>query len=111
MSAPGRTVTTVNAAVSVALLVLLATIAFVVRPPAPPGIAEFAPQAAKPITKAPPGQTGAQSATVNCPPGKHCALGDSQAAAKTRTAASPVAGVPSALQCFSWPDGSVTQTF
>src|SRR3954468_14799730 len=47
----------VNGTVVATVLTLVAVLALVVNPPAPPGIAAFAPQASKPITKAPPGQS------------------------------------------------------
>jgi hypothetical protein len=112
------TVTALNGVVAVTVLVLVVVLALVVNPPAPPGIAAFAPQAAKPITKAPPGQsaqfgTGAGS----CAAGQVCvrpgsrtsgasALPSASALAEKLTGAAPVG-----LQCFEWPDGSVTQTF
>jgi hypothetical protein len=99
------------------LLGLLAAVALVVQPPAPPGISAFAPQAAKPITKAPPGQAS-QNGQGNgaCADGLTCARPSptakpSSAAGPTASLPPVAAGVPSALQCYTWPDGSVTQTF
>ena len=109
----------VNSVVAVVVLVLVAVLALVVKPPAPPGIAAFAPQANKPITKAPLTQSAQfGNGAGACATGQVC-TGPS---AKPTVAASlpPVGavptptlrrGVPSALQCYSWPDGSVTQTF
>jgi hypothetical protein len=117
-SRAGRAVFGVNAAVSVALVVLVAAIALVVNPPSPPGIAAFAPQAAKPITKAPLGQSSVtgQGAGGLCAAGKVCSRPSAtpRPSAKTTIApppTGPAKGVPSALQCYTWPDGTVTQTF
>jgi len=112
--ANGRLVAGVNGAVASLLVAVLAVVALVVKPPSPPGIAEFAPQATKPITKAPPGQ----AAQHGVGPGA-CAAGQTCAPATTMATTQPTAiprrtenkGVPSALQCYEWPDGKVTQTF
>lgn len=106
-------VTAVNGVIAVAVIVLVAAVALVVRPPSPPGIAEFAPQASKPITKAPPGQASRfGSGSQQCAVGASCA-GNAPARAQqqAKATASTPTGVPSALQCFAWPDGAVTQTF
>lgn len=113
-----RGVSAINGVVAVVLVAVLAAVALVVRPPAPPGIAEFAPQASKPITKAP-GQQSAQlgNGTGQCSDGDACAPAGlptpTRSALASRLAAPSGGskGVPSALQCFTWPDGSVTQTF
>src|SRR4051812_1586119 len=98
----GRGVTALNRARALALVALLAVVALVVKPPAPPGIAEFAPQAAKPITKAPPGQAAAHGVGVgSCAAGQLCATAPpivASARAVPTTAAAQ--GVPSALQCY-----------
>jgi hypothetical protein len=110
---PGkRVVTTINAVIALAVIVLVAAVALVVRPPAPPGIAEFAPQASKPITKAPPGQAGRfGSGAGHCATGAICVgVKSGKPRQQSATVAAPT-GVPSALQCFTWPDGAVTQTF
>jgi hypothetical protein len=113
----GRVVFGVNASVSVALVLLVAAVALVVRPPAPPGIAAFAPQAAKPITHAPPGQSsvngsgsGACAASQACT-GKPTPSPTAAGAVSRPPRGTRLAGVPSALQCYTWPDGTVTQTF
>jgi hypothetical protein len=105
-----------NGVVAALLVVVLAAIALVAKPPAPPGISEFAPQATKPIAKAPLGQTGeAGSGRGSCSAGTPC--GARPTVSARPLAGRPVArptdrlGVPSALQCYEWPDGSVTQTF
>jgi hypothetical protein len=113
---PGRASFFVNAGVSLLMIAVVAAVALVVNPPSPPGIAAFAPQAAKPITKAPPGQAsvsgtsgaGACSSAGVCPP--------SPTPRPTKAAASPKpphapGAVSSTMQCVEWPDGSVTQTF
>jgi hypothetical protein len=107
-----RAVLAVNAAVTVVVVVLVAAVALVVRAPSPPGIAEFAPQAAKPITKAPPGQNGRFGAGNGaCAPGLACANGRHGTAGIAAALGQHGGGAPSALQCFTWPDGAVTQTF
>lgn len=120
MTKSGRLVSGVNGAVALGMVAVLAAVALVVRPPAPPGIAEFAPQATKPITRAPQGQ----SAQAGEGPGGAGAGGapspssspSAAAAAGAAAAAAPGGpddpkGVPSSVQCHTWPDGSVTQTF
>src|SRR6058998_2003470 len=63
-----------NGIVAATVLVLVAVLALVVKPPAPPGIAAFAPQAAKPITKAPPGQSARFGrGSGQCATGQACA--------------------------------------
>jgi hypothetical protein len=118
MSEPGkrgsRAVTAVNGAVAIGVVVVLAAVALVVKPPAPPGVSEFAPQAAKPISKAPPGQSSQfGNGAGACQVGLTC-TGPQSTRAPLPAATHPVKGVegvPSALQCYTWPDGSVTQTF
>ena len=104
----------VNGVVSLLIVVLVAAIALVFNPPAPPSIAEFAPQAAKTINKAPPNQNSNVGANGACAAGQHCkAVGVPTQRPKQTAATGPLKpiGVPSELQCFTWPDGSVTQTF
>jgi len=113
-SRSGRATAVVNGAVAVGLVTLLVAVALVVAPPSPPGIAEFAPQATKPISKAPLGQTSDNGiGTSSCAPGKQCAPGSRLGGkpVRARQVGSAPTGVPSALQCYSWPDGSLTQTF
>jgi hypothetical protein len=108
-----------NGSVAGVLLILVAVLALVVNPPAPPGVAAFAPQAAKQITKAPPAQKARfGDGNGECLAGQVCAHTSPSAKPTAGPTASlaplPVPsnlGVPSALQCFTWPDGSVTQTF
>src|SRR5689334_3112288 len=111
----GRAVPIFNATVATALLGLLAAVALVVRPPSPPGIAEFAPQAAKPISKAPPGQASMfDDGTGPCQMATTCTDRSRQGTGAGKPVPRPTTGqlaVPSALQCYTWPDGSVTQTF
>lgn len=97
-----------NGAVGIAVLVLVAVLALVVNPPAPPGIAAFAPQANKPIIKAPQNQSSSSGEGDGA-----CAEGlDCSATTTTSTTIGLIkTGVPSALQCYKWPDGTVTQTF
>jgi hypothetical protein len=110
-------VVVVHGSVAGLVLVLVAVLALVVKPPAPPGIAAFAPQAAKPITKAPPAQSAQfGDGAGQCGRGQVC-----QGASPGPTAAPTVPPSPSAkpltgaappgLQCYTWPDGTVTQTF
>lgn len=108
-----RLVSVTNAVVAVGLVVALAGVAVVVRPPAPPGIAEFAPQASKPITKAPLSQGAASGPGPGaCTDGQSCLGTPTPRPAPSAVIGSKGtrAGVPSALQCFEWSDGSVTQT-
>lgn len=104
----------INGAVALVVVALVAAVALVVRPPAPPGIAEFAPQAAKPISKAPPGLQSKFGAGAGCAGGQHC-VGHGRSVAvhhaKASIGSAQTSGVPSALQCVTWPDGAVTQTF
>ncbi|HVT77701.1 MAG TPA: hypothetical protein VHD87_11780 [Acidimicrobiales bacterium] len=98
-----------NGVVGLVVLLLVAVLALVVKPPAPPGLAAFAPQANKTITKAPQQQSSNfGSGAGQCAAGQACNL-----LATTTTSVPGVErrGVPSALQCFKWPDGTVTQTF
>jgi hypothetical protein len=112
-------VVAVNGAVAGIVLVLVAVVALVVKPPAPPGISAFAPQASKPITMAPPGQSSVSGEGAGeCAAGQTCSTPTptksavaTTVASATPTASLPPRGVPSALQCYTWPDGSVTQTF
>src|SRR5688572_9516908 len=112
-------VVAINAVVSVTVLAVVAVLALVVKPPAPPGIAAFAPQASKPITKAPLGQSAEFGAGEGqCAAGQVC-TGPSASPPPSAAALPSVGpslpgearGVPSALQCYTWPDGTVTQTF
>lgn len=114
-----------NVAIAATLIALVAAVALVVKPPAPPGIAEFAPEATKPITKAPQQQAGAFGANGGCAAGQTCTPAQKAAAkaahpAASAPAATPVtasaspptySGVPPQLQCVQWPDGAVTQYF
>lgn len=107
-----RLVTALNATVAVAVIGLVAAVALVIRPPAPPGIAEFAPQASKPITKAPPGLSSKfGNGTGPCAAGRGCVGKNRQSHAAALAPAGAVGNAPSALQCFTWPSGAVTQTF
>jgi hypothetical protein len=115
----GWPVVAVNGSVAGLVLVLVAVLALVVKPPAPPGIAAFAPQAAKPITKAPQNQSAQfGNGQGQCAVGQVC-VGPSAKPSVTATALPsaaaslpPLTGAaPAGLQCFEWPDGSVTQTF
>jgi hypothetical protein len=109
----GRAVTVVNGLAAAGLVAVLAAVALVVSPPAPPGIAEFAPQAAKPVTKAPPGQDSrfGQGGSVACR-SQPCARPTAvPSLAITPTPARSGIAAPPGLQCYEWGDGSVTQTF
>jgi hypothetical protein len=109
----------VNGIVAGTVLALVAALALVVNPPAPPGIAAFAPQATKPITKAPQAQSAANGdGAGECAAQQACARPSPSrsqpvAGARPVSQASPPAkrGAPSALQCYAWPNGTVTQTF
>ena len=125
-----RSVFLLNGALVVGLVVLVAAVALVVKPPSPPGVAEFAPQAAKAIQKAPDAQAGnfgsgsaacqADAGSDACASAVASAKASASAAASASSAAAapsatpsvdPTIGAPPGLQCFQWPDGSVTQTF
>lgn len=86
----------VNIAVSLAIVAAIAGVSVFRHPASPPTISEFAPaNPARQLTDAPSplaAQNGGRHTTgpLAKPPGQ---------------------GVPSALQCWSWPDGSTTQTF
>jgi len=109
----GRAVALSNGVVATALVVLLAVVALVVHPPAPPGIAEFAPQASKPISKAPPGQaTQYGTGPGACNEGQTCARPTASAGGRPLpTVSVRRPGIATTVQCYEWPDGSVTQTF
>lgn len=113
------TVTAINGVVAVTVLTLVAVLALVVKPPAPPGIAAFAPQVSKPIAKAPPGQSARfGNGPGACSQGQVC-VGPSATPKPSSAAPSvvtpsfkPLRGaLPPGLQCYEWPDGSVTQIF
>src|SRR6185436_8593198 len=101
-------VVVVHGSVAGRVLVLVAVLALVVKPPAPPGIAAFAPQAAKPITKAPPAQS-AQFGTGagQCAAGQVC-TGPSATPPPTvaphATVSPPTltGAAPPGLQCYTW---------
>lgn len=101
----------VNGAVALVLILMVGFLALVVNPPSPPGIAAFAPQAEKQITKAPLSQSSSSGEGAGACVGNSvdCAL--ASATSTTTTIKGKPTGVPSALQCFKWPDGTVTQTF
>jgi len=112
---PGRVVPSLNALVAVSLVALVAAVAVVAEPPRPPGISEFAPRASKPITKAPDALGGVDprcaagrcsSPTPGTTPSSWTPPGPGAVVPRPRAE-----GVPSALSCIRWPDGSVTQTF
>ena len=111
----GRAVSAVNGVLALGLVFALAAFALVVNPPAPPGIAEFAPQATKPITKAPLGQSAGRGAATDGPCAANGACGPSPTATGAVAGPTPVptksGGVASTKQCYAWPDGSVTQTW
>jgi hypothetical protein len=112
-------VSAVNGLVAGLVLVLVAVLALVVQPPAPPGIAAFAPQAARPITKAPPDQSAQfGNGQGRCDASQVCSGPSATPKASTAASAAPTVSpptlggpAPAGLQCFAWPDGAVTQTF
>lgn len=113
----GKSAVVINGVLGVALLVTLAAVALVAKPPAPPGIAEFAPQAAKPIVQAPLSQTSRFGNTPGAATGTPAQTSTTLRArlsglpVPSTLPTTPLIGVPSSLQCYSWPDGAVTQTF
>ena len=114
-----RTSFFLNMSLALALAILIASVALIVKPAAPPSIAEFAPEAVKAITKAPKAEAGlfgsgaAASAAclTTCSSTTTTTTAPVQSTAATTTPTTIAVGVPSALQCFLWPDGTVTQTF
>jgi hypothetical protein len=93
----GRSVVLVNAVISVGIVAAIAGVSVVRKPPAPPTIAEFAPaNPARQLTAEPSplaarnGGSPAPTGPLPTPSGE---------------------GVPSALQCWAWPEGVTTQTF
>ena len=113
-------VVTLNGVAAATVLVLVAVLALVVKPPAPPGISAFAPQAKKPITRAPNAQSARSGEGAGaCGTGQVCAApsptrsgGPSAPSASAGPSPTALRGaVPPGLQCYEWPDGSVTQTF
>jgi len=109
----GSLVSVLNGGVAAALVLALAVVALAVNPPAPPGIAELLPRATKPISKAPLGQTaGSAPGTGPCAGQASCAPSPlPRPSTSAQASGRPPQGVPSALSCYEWPDGSVTQTF
>jgi hypothetical protein len=110
-----RGVFVVNAATSAVAIVVLAAVALVANPPAPPSIAEFAPQAQQQIDEAPDEQS-AESGLSGAGAGERETIvieEEAQAAAAVAGAQETIVieGVPSAVNCVTWPDGSVTQNF
>jgi hypothetical protein len=111
----------INLSLALALVILIASVALIVKPAAPPSIAEFAPEAVKAITKAPKSEAGLFGDAAG---GKSACLTPQTCTTTTTTTTTPATpggatttattipvGVPSSLQCFEWPDGAVTQTF
>ena len=109
----GRAPAVVNGVVAGGLVAVLAAFALVVTPPSPPGIAEFAPRATKPVSKAPPGQAAlaGRAGKGSCGLGSPCASPSAITTPSGPNANDANPKVPRALQCYTWPDGSVTQTF
>ena len=102
-----------NATVAGTLVAVIAAWAVVFQPPAPPGLAELAPRASRPFTDSLPGQRAASGQDpANCP-ALHCGADGKPLPGPTigSAGAKQALGVPSNLQCYGWPDGSVTQTF
>lgn len=109
----GRVIALTHGVAAGVLVAVLAAVALVVQPPAPPGIAEFAPSAAKPIEQAPQRQSSqfGSGADVECAETQKCMPASASPTVLPSPSMSALAGVPSALRCYRWPDGSVTQTF
>lgn len=92
----GRAVVLVNAGISAAIVAVIAGVSVFSSPAAPPTIQEFAP--------ANPGRTLTQEPSPD--PVTDTPLATGPLARPRNTP-----GVPSNLQCWSWPDGATTQTF
>lgn len=97
------------------MLVLVAAVSLLAGPSAPPPVTEFAPRAEQNLKEADGGPgaeinghaAGARQARVI-----HEGDDPSEGAQPTQQpTGTDVRGVPSALTCVTWPDGSVTQTF
>ncbi|MFT5222397.1 MAG: hypothetical protein ACI867_000699 [Glaciecola sp.] len=111
-SRPRRQIFYVNGATALSLFLVLAALALVATPPAPATVAEFAPQAQQQIQDAPEEQSA--GAAVQATATAETIVVESEAAreaADDRGVIEVIEGVPSALNCVQWPDGSVTQTF
>ncbi len=95
MARQGRAVVLVNAGMSVVIVAVIAGVSVFRAPAAPPTIQEFAP--------ANPGRN------ITAEPSPQPV---SKASQRSGPLARPKApGLPSALQCWAWPDGDTTQTF
>jgi hypothetical protein len=101
----GRLVVLVNGVLSVVIVALIAAVSVFRQQVRPPGIEEFAPAAGRPFA-------AVQPSTPTCTRGSAC-LGHLHVRDHAERLAVPAGarGVPSALACFGWPDGTTTQTF
>lgn len=109
----GRGAARANGAVAVVTLTVLMATALVATPPSPPSIAEFSPQAQQQIQDAPEDQDAGEGA-VAASERETVVIEEDEAAANVPERGTQVEyadGVPSAVACVTWPDGSVTQTF
>lgn len=97
MARQGRTVVLVNAALTLVIVGLVAGVSVLRSPAGPPTISEFAPA-----------NPGRVTAVATAQPARG---GDKEhrVGPLARPTARP--GVPSSLTCWSWADGSTTQTF
>ena len=113
----GRGATVLHGTSLLAIAAAVATFALAANPATPPSVAEFAPQATRQIEQAPE-ELGVVDSNVS-PGGRFVVESEPESDRATEPQegpsdepdAGPVVGVPSSLQCVSWPDGSVTQTF
>ncbi|MFT5222412.1 MAG: hypothetical protein ACI867_000714 [Glaciecola sp.] len=103
-----------NGVVALTIFLALAAVSLVATPPSPPSIAEFAPQAQQQIEDAPEEQSAESGSGPGSAEQQTIELIEEADPAATGTTQDTVVleqGVPSALSCVTWPDGSVTQTF
>lgn len=96
MARQGRAVVLVNAGISIAIVAVIAGVSVFRAPASPPTVQEFAP---------------AHPARQLTDEGKPEPTATSSYASGPLTRPTKARGVPSALQCWAWPDGSTTQTF
>ena len=98
-----------HAGVVVAVLVLIAAVALHAAPPAPPPIAEFAPQPQKQITQAPQGQSSKFGNGANGAANGGVTASTPPATPSPNPGPSPTPA-PAQFACYTWPNGLTTQS-
>lgn len=100
----------VQGLITLGLIVTIAVISLIVPQPPPPQLAELEPTVTAPrkIT-----DRSNLDCAAECAPGEGSAAtaSPSPVPAPAQGVIDATKGLPSALQCYRWPDGSVTQTF